>query len=102
MKFIDALAEGCLSADRTFFELYCFLADQCTELQERNKVRLLYRINKEVDLFPVIRQMGIAGEIVLLARHKTVRKLITREKYTELVFFIGSLLIFGERREDGF
>lgn len=102
MKFMDALAEGCLSADRTFFELYCFLSDQCTELQERNKVQLLYRINKAVDLFQTIRKMGIAGEIMLIARHKTVRKLITREKYAELVFFIGSLVIFGERREDGF
>ena len=99
---MDALAEGCLSANRTFFELYCFLSDQCTELQERGKVQMLYRINKTVDLFQVIRKMGIAGEIILIARHKAVRRLISREKYAELVFFIGSLLIFGERREDGF
>lgn len=102
MKFMDALAEGCLSTDRTFFELYCFLSDQCNDLQERNKVQLLYKINKAVDLFQAIREMGIAGGIILIARHKTVRKLITREKYAELVFFVGSLLIFGERREDGF
>ena len=63
---------------------------------------MLYRINKAVDLFQTIQKMGIAGEIILIARHKTIRKLITREKYAELVFFIGSLLIFGERRKDGF
>ena len=91
-----------MQTDLSSFERHCFMSDRCTELPERDKVKLLFKIDKEVDLFQTILKMGVAGEIILIARYKSVKKIVTRDSYSRLVFLIGGILLFGEVREDGF
>lgn len=89
MNFREALAQVLQSENAEFasnpFWLYCRLSDLCKSYIDRQKITLLFEIDKRLHIVGTIMTDGRIAELTLKAAYPAVKTVINAESYKNLI-----------------